>query len=187
MTDTSLPNIGAKPKGGFLKKLVSLLVLSAVLAGGGFAAGLYFAGDPLSPSDQVLRLLEQDSTTGGAAQDPQRQPRLLPETALFQTSYYSFADPLTTNLKGSRRFLQIGVGLSTQYDARVITNVETHVMALRSDMLAVISSFTETQIEGEDGRTQLALALMDAINARLTQLEGFGGVEDVFFSSFVLQ
>lgn len=184
MTDASLPNVGAKPKGGFVKKLLGLIVLSAVLGGGGFAAGLYFAGDPLAPSDQVLRLLEQDST---AATGPQRLPRALPETPMFQTSYYSFTDTLTTNLKGSRRFLQVGVGLSTQYDARVIGNVDTHVMALRSDMLAVISSFTEADIEGENGRNTLAQALMGAINARLTQLEGFGGVEDVFFSSFVLQ
>ena len=184
MTDASLPNIGTKPKGGFVKKLLGLIILSVLLGGGGFAAGLYFAGDPLTPSNQVLRLLEQESADPAG---PQRQPRALPETPMFQTSYYSFAEALTTNLKGSRRFLQIGVGLSTQYDARVISNVDTHVMALRSDMLAVISSFTEADIEGEDGRNALSAALMNAINARLTQLEGFGGVEDVFFSSFVLQ
>jgi flagellar FliL protein len=33
----------------------------------------------------------------------------------------------------------------------------------------------------------LAAAIRDAINARLTVLENFGGVEDVYFTSFVLQ
>lgn len=186
MTDTSLPDLGAKRKGGFLKKMMSALLTTAVLAGGGFAAGLYFAGTPESAADQVLRLLEQgepDDETMPA----QRMPRPAPDAPRFQTSYYAFEDALTTNLQGSQRFLQVGVGLSTQYDAAVITNVETHVMALRSDMLAVISSFSEEAISGEDGRKQLAADLMRAINARLEQLEGFGGVEDVFFSSFVLQ
>jgi flagellar FliL protein len=60
-------------------------------------------------------------------------------------------------------------------------------MALRSDMLAVISGFTEAEVEGAEGRARLAAALRDAINARLEALEGFGGVEDVFFPSFVMQ
>lgn len=186
MADASLPDLGTKPKGGFVKKAGLLVVMAAVLGGGGFGAGMYFAGDPLAPSDQVLRLLEQDSSATPAP-GAQRVPRPVPETAQFQTSYYAFAETLTTNLKDSRRFLQVGVGLSTQYDASVITNVETHVMALRSDMLAVISGFREEDITGEAGRKRLAESLMAAINARLTALEGFGGVEDVFFSSFVLQ
>jgi len=37
------------------------------------------------------------------------------------------------------------------------------------------------------GREGLAGALRDAINAKLEALEGFGGVEEVHFTSFVLQ
>jgi flagellar FliL protein len=113
--------------------------------------------------------------------------RPVPEAEAFVTSYYSFAEPLTTNLAASRRFLQIGITLSTQYDATVMTHVETHKAAIRSDMLAVAGSFTEEQIAGREGREALATALRDAINERLVALEGFGGVEGVFFTSFVLQ
>ncbi len=185
MTDASLPDLGAKPKGGFLRKAIRSLILAILLVGGGFGAGIYFSGGAAGPADQVLRLLEQDLFNEGEPR--QRVPRALPETAQFETSYYAFADTLTTNLKGSRRFLQVGIGISTQYDAAVLTNVDKHLMALRSDMLAVISGFGEEDITGEDGRHRLATALMAAINARLEQLEGFGGVEDLFFSSFVLQ
>ncbi|MBA4349622.1 MAG: flagellar basal body protein FliL, partial [Rhodobacter sp.] len=37
------------------------------------------------------------------------------------------------------------------------------------------------------GRKRLADALKDAVNERLKTLEGFGGVEDVFFPSFMMQ
>ncbi|KGM88140.1 Flagellar basal body-associated protein [Roseovarius mucosus DSM 17069] len=111
----------------------------------------------------------------------------MPEAPVFETRYHEFPDPLTTNLKSSRRFLQIGVGVSTQYDESVIANVETHAMALRSDMLAVISGFAEEDVEGTAGREALAEALKTAINTRLEALEGFGGIEGVFFPSFVLQ
>ena len=56
-----------------------------------------------------------------------------------------------------------------------------------SDMLAVISTFTEEDLAGTEGRAKLSEALKAAINKRLEKAEGFGGVEDVFFPSFVLQ
>ena len=91
------------------------------------------------------------------------------------------------SLKASKAFLQVSVGVSTQYDETVIENVELHQLALRSEVLGVVSEFTVEQVEGKTGRDQLADSIKDAINARLEELEGFGGVEGVFFTSFVLQ
>ena len=50
-----------------------------------------------------------------------------------------------------------------------------------------MSEFSETEIQGREGKTSLAKALQDAMNARLEVLEGFGGIESVHFTSFVLQ
>ena len=189
MSDAALPDLDGRPKGGVFKKLITWLMATLILAGAGFGAGFYYANDPLSPSQEVLKLIEKDAADAAAEEEtgPMRVPREVPQTEQFETSYYEFPDPLTTNLKGSRRFLQVGVGLSTQYDATVIANVERHAMALRSDMLGVLSGFTEDQVEAEGGRARLSEALREAINTRLVSLEGFGGIEDVFFRSFVLQ
>ena len=43
------------------------------------------------------------------------------------------------------------------------------------------------EVEGKTGRDQLADSIKDAINKRLEELEGFGGVEGVYFTAFVLQ
>ncbi|WP_297773264.1 hypothetical protein [uncultured Roseovarius sp.] len=137
MSDAALPDLQGRPKGRLLKKLSLFPLATALLGGGGFGAWPYYAGERLSPSQEVLRLIEQESGETG----PRRMVKEEPETTVFETQYSKFADALTTNLKGSRRFLQVRVGISTQYDATVITNVETHAMALRSDMLAVISGF----------------------------------------------
>ena len=66
-------------------------------------------------------------------------------------------------------------------------NVEAHQLALRSIVLGVISDFTEEDVKGANGREKLAGALRDAINAKLEALESFGGIEEVHFTSFVLQ
>jgi flagellar FliL protein len=51
----------------------------------------------------------------------------------------------------------------------------------------VISEFTEEDVKGQPGRDALAAALRVGLNVKLEDLEGFGGVEEVHFTSFVLQ
>ncbi len=180
---------------GKILKLLVRLILAAVLVGAGFAGGWFYFANPMSPAQNALTLLGPDVPTDGAEDGdtaegdglPERIPRELPETALFETSYYQMEEPLTTNLKGSRSYLQIGVGMSTQYGAEVMTNVDTHKVALRSDILAAMGDFTEEDVAGANGRQALADAIKVIVNDRLEALEGFGGVEDVFFTSFVLQ
>lgn len=181
-------NAPAKKKGGAVK-MIMLLVAGAALGGGGFFGGKYFAESSMSPADEVLRLIEETNVqTADMGEDgPQKVSKEMPEEPVFVTQYFEFPEPLTTNLKGSSRFLQLGIGLSTQYDESVLTNVQTHEMALRSDILAVLSTYTETDVEGTDGRDRLASELLRVVNNRLEKLEGFGGIESVFFPTFVMQ
>lgn len=182
---------------GMMLKLVAALVVAALLLGAGFGAGWYYFARPDSPVLEALKALNAANSTATEAEtedpaatkeeEPQKVPRPVPETEQFVTSYYSFKEALTSNLEGSRRFLQVTVALSTQYDATVMTNVDKNEIALRSDMLAVISTFTEDALKASNGRDALAAALRDAVNARLEALEGFGGVDAVWFPSFVMQ
>ena len=110
-----------------------------------------------------------------------------PAVDKFVTTYFEFPGTFTTNLKQSRKFLQLGLGVSTQYDENVITNVEDHQLSLRSSILAVMSEFSEQDIEGKSGRDALAKAIAAELNTKLEALEGFGGIENVHFTSFMLQ
>lgn len=167
-------------------RLIKMMLGAAICLGLGLGAGWYQFGrsDPL---DDALRLIERNPEAAQTADGMARPTRPLPEQPAFVTTYYAFDEPVTTNPAGSRRFLQVNVSLSTQYDAKVMTNVDTHKTALRSDMLSVIGSLTEAEIDGREGRERLANVLRDALNERLEQLEGFGGIEGVYFTSFILQ
>jgi flagellar FliL protein len=186
--------VAAPGKGRKILKLLGLLVGATALAGAGFGAGFFYFANPLSPNADILALIEKPAEAPAGPEVemgedglPRKAVKPTPEQELFVTSYYTFPEPLTTNLAGSRRFLQMSVGVSTQYDQTVIKNVETHQLALRSDILGVLATFTEEQAATREGREELARAMREAMNARLELLEGFGGVEDVFFPSFVLQ
>lgn len=185
-------------KKGKLIKIVGFGLGGLMLVGVGLGGGyVLFGMSSPTPSEEIDLIIErklqesgqlpkpEDATAEDAA--PARQTKPVEAAPTFVTSYYEFPSEFTTNLNRSRKFLQIGVGVSTQYDATVVANVETHQLALRSEILGTISEFTEEDVAGKSGRDRLAAALRDAINARLTVLENFGGVEDVYFTSFVLQ
>lgn len=192
----STENVDPAPqrrKGGKILGFLGKLLLSAVFAGVGFAGGYFYYANPLSPAQDMLRLIEPEAAaTAAEGEGHEAEPHVkvakpVPEEEQFITSYFTFPDAITSNLKGSTTFLQVQVGVSTQYDAQVVKNVETHKLALQSDMLAVIATFTEEDLAGMDGRKRLSTALKLAINGRLEKLEGFGGIEDVFFPSFMMQ
>ena len=185
-------------KSRFNFKKIALFGLGPiVLVGIGLGVGAFLFIPTQTPVEQVEELiakkLEQagqlPSTEGEGEEmaEPQKVAKETPATQTFVTSYYTFPDDFTTNLKGSSAFLKISVGVSTQYDATVVENVEMHQLALRSEVLGVVSEHAAEDIEGKEGRDTLAENIRLALNKKLEDLEGFGGVEGVFFTSFVLQ
>ncbi|MEZ8016098.1 MAG: flagellar basal body-associated FliL family protein [Ascidiaceihabitans sp.] len=168
-----------------------------VLIGLGLGIGAFLFMPTQTPVEQVEALIEKKLKQAGQLPsadgmneedlEPQKVSKETPVNETFVTSYYTFADNFTTNLNKSKQFLQISVGVSTQYDETVIENVEKHQMALRSEVLGVIGTYSVEDIDGKLGRDKLADSIMEAINVKLLDLEGFGGVEGVHFTSFVLQ
>ena len=163
-----------------------------VLLLAGLALGFFLFSSPAAdPSAEVDEIIEKN-TEGEEIEDddnttPDKVALDTPENQVFLTTYYEFPGSFTTNLMNSRKFLQISVGVSTQYDDRVMANVEAHQLALRSEILGTMSEFTEESIQGKAGRQSLAVSLQDAINSKLEVLENFGGIDEVHFTSFVLQ
>ena len=198
-------------KGGLVKYILFGLGGVALL-GVGLGVGIFMGGSDTDPSSEISQIIEKkenpdaDEETENTAEEiveecteeekdeegncpvgPKKIPKLVPEEELFATTYYEFPGNFTTNLKGSKKFLQISLGVSTQYDEAVMVNVESHQLALRSEILGVMSEFTMEDLAGREGKGQLAVSLKDAINGILEGVAGFGGVENVHFTSFVLQ
>jgi flagellar FliL protein len=186
-----------KKKGG-LVKIIGLVFGGLLLIGVGLGAGFFmFGGQGLTPSAEIEQIIERKLKESGqlpeedteVAEDaePALQKKETPSVDTFVTSYFEFDGNFTSNLRESRKFLQLGVGISTQYDETVVANVELHQLALRSEILGTVSDFTEEDISGKEGRDRLAAKMVEAINAKLEVLEGFGGIDSVHFTSFVLQ
>ncbi len=183
-------------KKGFILRIVIFTVAGLVLIGAGLGGGyILFGSSQPDPSDEIEAIIEKKMAEADAERQAEEEAALsnekvvkeTPDIETFVTTYFEFPGNFTTNLRGSRKFLQVGLGVSTQYDDEVISNVEDHQLALRSEILNVMSEFSEEDIQGKQGREALARALADGVNEKLMQLEDFGGIEEVHFTSFVLQ
>ena len=196
-------------------KLILMIVGGIVLLGSGLGLGILVGGGESSdPSTEISQIIEkkenpelseenkkneeeeelaaecaeeEKDAEGNCPVGPKKIPKITPEEEIFATTYYEFPGNFTTNLKESKKFLQISLGVSTQYDDQVMANVDSHQLALRSEILTIMSTFSTEDISGREGKQKLANSLKNGINDVLMKVEGFGGVENVHFTSFVLQ
>jgi flagellar FliL protein len=183
-------------KGRGILKILGFVFGGLLLVGAGLGAGFFmFSSDQPDPSEEIEQIIERKMVEADekkaaeekATEGESKVAKETPEVKTFVTTYFEFPGTFTTNLMNSRKFLQVGLGVSTQYDDKVMVNIEAHQLGLRSEILNTISEFSEADIQGKAGREQLAKALTESINQKLVALEDFGGVQEVHFTSFVLQ
>lgn len=105
----------------------------------------------------------------------------------YASNYYAMEKEFTANLQNSIHFVQVGVAISTPYDDKVINNLKTNDIAVRSAILMTLGDTTEDQVFTSGGKQQLQKRLASAINAVLKEKEGFGGISNVYFTNFVVQ
>ena len=193
-----------EPKKSNLLKIIIFVVAGLLLIVVGLGIGFFiFGGEPEpDPSAEVNQIIEgkeaekkedeknendQEGEEVGEDGLIKKNVKAIPEVDSYETTYFEFPGDFTTNLKGSRKFLQVSVGVSTQYDEKVMEVVDSHQLALRSEILSTISDFTEADISGSDGKKKLSDRLMVVLNKKLETLNEFPGIEDVYFTAFILQ
>jgi flagellar FliL protein len=192
-----------EPKKSNLLKIIIFIVGGILLIAVGLGIGYFlFGGEPEpDPSAEVNQIIEGKETEKKKTEDSENKEgeeegedgiikknvKAIPEVDSYETTYFEFPGDFTTNLKGSRKFLQVSVGVSTQYDEKVMEVVDSHQLALRSEILSTISDFTEEDISGSEGKKKLSERLIAVLNKKLESLDEFPGIEDVYFTAFILQ
>ena len=105
----------------------------------------------------------------------------------YKTSYYNFTEDFTSNLRNSSALVQISLACSTRRDGRVLMWLKKHELAIRSEILVVLADTPEEDAFTPVGKEHLQKRLTAAINKVLSDTEGFGGVDQVYFKSDLVQ
>lgn len=196
--------VEAAPKKGKFKKLMLIVIGAAVLIGAGAGAGMYFgvgmAAQAPKPEDNYPKLVERSSKDEPppAADKNEETPlkigtvkvpndRFKVDPRKYEVTYYPIADAFTTNLADGSGFLQIGISLSTFYDGKVINNIKRQAVPIRSVVLMVLAEQDPVLLSTSQGKQRLQRQLTGAVNGVLREKEGFGGIDNVYFTSLVVQ
>ncbi len=132
---------------------------------------------------------KKDDGHGKPGAEPPAKELVTPDAdnQRWKFNYYALEKPLLSNVAGSRKVMQVTLTVMTHYDDRVIKNVKTHELALRAGILDVMRQKTEADLREPDFRKALAEEVRLTINSLLEKYEGFGGIEEVMFTEFVVQ
>jgi flagellar FliL protein len=171
-------------------KIILIAVGAIVLMIGVMFATLFFSGyfekkAELAAQDKLEEL--EAAASKAKVEAPSKIKKEAPEATRFEKNYLQMDKELMTNITGSKKVMVVQVALMTHYDSRVFDNVKKHEFALRSAMLDVMRQTTEADVAKPDFRKDMAAKLKEVMNELLEKYEDFGGIEDVFFTSFVMQ
>ncbi|MBK6412482.1 flagellar basal body-associated FliL family protein [Sphingopyxis sp.] len=192
-----------KPKGK-LKKLLFIGVGALVLIGAGAGAGIYFGAlstHESKPADHYPKLVVRSDGDEEPAAAEGEEGEVAPKVGTvsvpndkfkvdprkYEVTYFQIPDAFTTNLADGSGFLQAGISLSTFYDGKVINNIKRQAVPIRSVVLMVLSEQDPALLSTSQGKQRLQRQLTAAINDVLREKEGFGGIDNVYFTSLVIQ
>jgi len=111
------------------------------------------------------------------------------EGAVKETLYYSMSKALVVDLpKGSgMRLLQVAVSLAVIGSDEDLANLKKHEPMLRNYFLMVIRNQEPDKLRSSAGKETLQTALLKEANKMLEKVSVKTKIENVFFTSFVMQ
>ena len=163
-----------------------LLLIVSVMMGTLYFSGYFDKKSEAAAHEKVDELEQQASEANKAPEGPTKVVKES-EATRFENSYMQIDKEFMTNITGSKKVMVVQIAIMTHYDSRVFDNVKKHEFAIRSGILDVMRQTTEADLAKPDYRTELAARIKIVMNDILMKYEDFGGIEDVFFTSFVTQ
>jgi len=195
MSDKKEKEPKAKKKGGMMTMVIGAVVLLGVGGGGVFglvSAGVIGGSKVAIKEDNHPKLIKKGQVDPFAPAAKEGEGEAGKNTegdggSEYRELYFSFTDDFTSNLKGTESLVQLSIACSTHRDYRVVLWLKKHELAIRSAMLAVLADTSDASIQTPEGKETLQRRLTQAINKVLTDDEGFGGVDAVYFKNFIIQ
>jgi flagellar FliL protein len=167
------PEKPAKPKRKLMGVLIPVLAFVAGAGAGGAGAAiavLQFAGGGGGGGDHAAKGHEE------AAPAP-----------AGPLEYVEVENAFTSNLADSGRYLQLKLSISTFGGEEATAAIEKHKPAIVSAVLAALGEVRDADIETAGAKDGLRGRLKEVINAALKTKGEPGFVEEVFFTSLVVQ
>ncbi|WP_411834815.1 flagellar basal body-associated FliL family protein [Pseudoxanthomonas mexicana] len=144
-----------------------LIVIAVVVLAAGGAAAWFFTRD-----------------TGGDEKPAAAKPASVPAPA----QYFAMEPPFVVNLSGSgsARYLQIEVQLMTR-SAEALPLIQLHAPAVRARLLMLFAQQEAPALMSREGKEKLQKEALAEARKVMAAETGKGQIDDLLFTSFVMQ
>ncbi len=170
---------GAKKK----LPLKLIIIIAVVLLVGGGAGAFFMMGD--KGSDDAATSDSKEVAEGKEAKESEEGEE---SSVLGEAHYFSLDPPFIVNFTGKSRarFLQVSIEGMTR-DATVKENISKHFPQVRNNLVLLLSSKTYDELNSPEGKAALRKQVLKEVQKVLEAETGKEGIEDVYFTSFVMQ
>ncbi len=166
-------DLNVEEEGGSKKKLIIIIAIAAVLLiGGGVAAWLLLSADEPEADAESTGDKNQQEEAAKAEKGP--------------VAYHSLAPVFVANLTGKPRMLQVGLQVRIAYP-ELSGFLKHNAPALRHGILNLLSAQDGQTLKTLEAKEKLRREIKDEINKLIQKYAGPGEVDEVLFSSFVMQ
>ncbi len=155
-------------------KLIIIVVVVLLIAGG---AGAFFMMGDKGEDAAASESKEVAEGEEGEASD-----------AMAEAHYFSLDPPFIVNFTGKSRarFLQVSIEGMTR-DSTVKESITKHFPQVRNNLVLLLSSKTYDELNSPEGKAGLRKQVLKEVQKVLEAETGKEGIEDVYFTSFVMQ
>lgn len=166
------------------KKMMIIIIAGVVLllivgiAGGMFFGG-FFDEEPASTSTESSQNEEGESDSNDTEEAPQE---------VADISYWPLEPAFVLNFEGKSkaRFMQIGLEVATSNE-KSYAAVKKHLPVIRNEIVLLLSGQKYEEMVTPEGKEQLRAELIETVNNILMQHKAKKGIENIYFTSFVMQ
>jgi len=162
------PEVEAQSGGG-KKKLIIIIVATLLVIGGTVAGTLFFMG----------------GNGGGPAPEAEAEAVVITKG---DATYVDLKPAFTVNLDADDTvgFLQVSMQVLT-YDDSVVADIEKHKPLIRNNLVSLFGQQKSIDLRSPEGKEKLQKAALATIQAIIDKNGSGGEVNNVFFTSFVMQ
>jgi len=107
---------------------------------------------------------------------------------LAELSYWPLEPPFVLNFEGKSkaRYMQVGLEVSVSNE-KAFASVKKHMPVIRNEIVLLLSGQKYEEMVTPDGKEQLRAELIETINNILKQHKVKDGIDNIYFTSFVMQ
>ena len=171
---------GGVGSGGSMTKLVIIIAVLQMVMFGGFGAFLYFSGALGGGAGGHEAVAAEEGHHDAKEEDAHEKapPIYIPLEPAFVVNF--------SDSSGGSRFMQANIQVMTR-EPEMEEAVKTHMPVIRNAIVLLLSSQSVEDVASIEGKEKLRAEVLEKIREILEERTGKPGVEEVYFTSFVIQ